>query len=80
MDAASFNFSSCVMGHHVYKEIASPLVEEELGCTRESDNSSDPYAVAVMKASTIVGHIPRRISAASSSYKKMALQSHRSRR
>ena len=39
---------------------------EELGCTRQSDNIRDPYAVAVMKASTIVGHVPRRISAAAS--------------
>lgn len=69
--SSSFEFSSCVRGHHIYKDIWSPVLGEELECTRESDNSSDPYAVAVKKASAIVGHIPKRISAASS--QRMAL-------
>ena len=58
--AATVELSSCVSGHHIYKDIWSPMVGEELGCTR---HIKDPYAVAVMRASTIVRHIPRRISA-----------------
>ena len=39
------------------------VVGEELACQRERENSEDPFAVAVMKGETIVGHVPRRISA-----------------
>ena len=49
----------------MYKD-TGPVVREEFSCSRESNNDKDPYAVAVMKASTIVGHIPKSISAASS--------------
>jgi hypothetical protein len=31
-------------------------------CTRELNNSSDRYAVAVKKGGTIVGHLPRKIT------------------
>ena len=34
---------------------------EEIGCQREEDIASDPYAVAVMRRNVIVGHIPRKI-------------------
>ena len=45
---------------------------EILSCKREKRNASDPYAVAVIKAENeedavvIVGHVPRKISAACS--------------
>ena len=35
---------------------------EELQCQRETGNSSDMYAVASMKDSTIAGHLPRKMS------------------
>ena len=31
----------------------------------ESDNNKDPYAVAVMRRGTVIGHVPRKISALS---------------
>ena len=31
-------------------------------CHREEDNAHDPYAVAVIKSATVVGHLPRKIS------------------
>ena len=31
---------------------------EEMNCVRESTNSEDPFAVAVMHRSGVVGHIP----------------------
>jgi len=40
-------------------------VGEELSCKRESDNNKDPYAVAVMRRGTVIGHVPRKISALS---------------
>ena len=40
-------------------------VGEELPC---NGNEKDPYAVAVMRRSTIVGHVPRKISAACSQF------------
>ena len=53
---------SCVRGYHIYKDIWNAVFGEELQCQREIGNSSDLYAVAVVKDSTIVGHLPRKIS------------------
>ena len=53
---------SCVRGYHIYKAIWSASLGEELQCQRETGNSSDLYAVAVLKDSTTVGHLPRKIS------------------
>ncbi len=38
------------------------MIEEVLDCQRETTNSKDGYAVAVIKDGTIIGHVPRRIS------------------
>ena len=54
--------SSCVRGYHVYQDIWTPAVGEELDCIREPTNSSDRYAVAVVKDGLTVGHLPKRIS------------------
>ena len=37
---------------------------EKLNCVRETTNSKDPYAVAVMRNSAIVGHVLCNMSAA----------------
>ena len=37
------------------------VVEEEFLCGREDGNRFDPFAVAIMRGSTGIGHIPRRI-------------------
>ena len=40
--------SSCVYGHHIYKDIWDAIIGEELQCEREPDtNRSDRYAVTV---------------------------------
>ena len=52
---------SCVRGHHIYKTIWNPTVGEELNCMRETTNSEDPYAVAVMRNSAVVDHVPRKM-------------------
>ena len=51
-----------VRGYHVYKDIWSAVVGEELPCKRERTNTADPFAVAVVKEETTVGHIPRKIA------------------
>ena len=43
-------------------------VGEELACKKDSGNEKDPYAVAVMRRSIIVGQVPRKISAACSQF------------
>ena len=58
--------ASCVRGHHVYDRIWTSTLGEELQCVTEDSNNNDPYPVAVMKRDDIVGHVPRRISAACS--------------
>ena len=51
-----------VRGFHVYREIWSPVLGEELSTQQEPGNPEDRYAVAVMRSGSIVGHIPREIS------------------
>ena len=61
---------SCVMeamihGYHEYQSILEAEVGENLTCIREPGNVRDPYTVAVTKpkSSTIVGYVPRKMSA-----------------
>ena len=58
---------SCVRGHHVSKDYWTPALGKELTCQREEGNPYDVYAVAVKTdAGIVVGHLPRKISAACS--------------
>ena len=50
--------------YHVSKNLWDASVGEELPCKKDSGNEKDPYTVAVMRRSTIVSHVPRKISAA----------------
>ena len=43
------NMEMCVRGYHVYRRIWEAAINEELVCTRVSQNSTDCYAVAVIK-------------------------------
>ena len=45
-----FCIDSCVRGYHVYSDIWSASVGEELPCEREDGNSADPFAVAIFWA------------------------------
>ena len=64
----SFSFPSAVRGYHVYKDVWAATEGEVLPCSRELHNLRDPYAVAIKKGSTIVGHVPRTISAVCSMF------------
>ena len=57
-----FEITSCVRGYRVYHHIWAAAVGKELDCVREPTNTSDRYAVAVIKDGTIVGHLPKRVS------------------
>ena len=49
----------------MFEAITSIKISHQVySCVREADNTEDPYAVAVICDSEIVGHAPRRISAA----------------
>ena len=74
MDDQEFIMDSCIRGHHIYKEIWTPTIDERLECVRECNNDKDKYAVAMLRKCgsgsgvNIVGHVPRRISAACSHF------------
>ena len=56
MYASTFDTSSCIRGHHVYKNVWTPTLGDELECRREGDNDFDRYAVAVLRKGVVVGH------------------------
>ena len=50
--------ASVIHDHHIYKDIRTPELGKILQCEQERGNTEDSYAVSVMKADTIVGHVP----------------------
>ena len=61
--SSSFSTESSIHGHHIYKDIWTPQVDERLYC--KVGNIHDPYAVAVKRPNdnTVVGHVPHKVSA-----------------
>ena len=51
--AVEVTVDAMIRGYHVYRHIWSAVVDEQLTCERESFNSVDPFAVAVMKGDTM---------------------------
>ena len=47
---------------HIFYFFLGPVIGEELQTKLEQNNEHDRHAVAVMKDSQIVGHLPRSIS------------------
>ena len=60
----SFTIDSMIRGYHVYKDVWYSFITEMLYCRRDVRNHHDPFAVAVCKGTTVVGHMPRKISVA----------------
>jgi len=58
----AFAITFVVRGYHVFKDIWAAEIGSELPCFVEPHNWEDRYAVAVMDDTSIVGHIPRKIS------------------
>ena len=52
-----------VRDYHVYRDVWEAAVGQTLPCQREAGNPHDPYAISVTEGGTIVGHVPRAISA-----------------
>ena len=65
---ATFSWTSNIRGYHVYQEIWVASEGEVLSCMREVGNIQDPFAVAIKKSSTTVGHVPRKVSAVCSMF------------
>ena len=59
---ASYLHNSVVRGHHIYKAIWSPELEERLDVSKDHGNPYDRFAVSVIREGQIVGHTPREIS------------------
>ena len=54
---------SCIRGYHVYGEIWTAVLNEQLSCEREIGNVVNRYTVATKNDSGItVEHVPRKIS------------------
>ena len=54
---------SCIRGYHVYGEIWTAVLNEQLSCKREIGNVVDRYAVVAKNDLGItVGHVPQKIS------------------
>ena len=49
-----------MQGHHIYKQVWTPFIGEELARTHEIENTKDPFAVAVhvVRHCTVVHHVP----------------------
>ncbi|MCG8623022.1 MAG: hypothetical protein MJE68_13635 [Proteobacteria bacterium] len=60
--AISFRIESAVRGHHIYKRIWTPNIGEQLILQAEHGNTVDRFAVAVVKESNVVGHVPMEYS------------------
>ena len=46
----------------MYNDKCEPRIGEILCLQRQTENSYDQFAVAVMKNGTVVGHVPRRLA------------------
>ena len=58
---AVYKLRWCVRGYHIFQEDWDAF-GDELECLRETGNTKDPYAVAVIRKKKVVGHLPRKIS------------------
>ena len=62
-ETAIYIHCDVIRGHHIYKVVWTPTIEERLCVQREPRNAHDRRAVAVLTSEdTLVGHAPREIS------------------
>ena len=55
----TFEFTSYVMGYHIYKDRWAPVTGEMLKAVVEPKNEEDKFCVAIMKDYCLVGHLPK---------------------
>ena len=53
----SYSIDSVIRGYYIYKDIWAAPIGAILCCERESFNPSDPYAVATLNGTVVVGHV-----------------------
>ena len=69
MAVYSFAIEAMVRRYHVYQSIWDAAIDgENIECFREVGNIHDPSAVAIRKDVSVVGHVPRALSAVCSSF------------
>ena len=54
--------SSFIHDYHAYQDFWTPVLNEELQLTTESDNPQDELTVAVLKSGRVVGHVPHQLA------------------
>ena len=59
----SYSINVVIRGYHIYKDIWAAPIGAILRCERGILNPSDPYSVATVNGTIVVGHMPRVISA-----------------
>ena len=64
MSVATFLLNSVVRGYHVYKDYWEAATGEILRCREERTNIHDPFAVAIIKGDSVVGHVPQKFQSA----------------
>jgi len=45
---STYKWHSVIRGYHVYKEVWTPILNEELAVKKEEDNGYDCYAVSII--------------------------------
>ena len=58
----SLSIDSVIRGHHIYKDIWTPFIGEQLDLQHELNNAYDRYAVTIIKKDEIVGRVPRELA------------------
>ena len=57
-----YDLSSVVRGHHIYKDVWTPIIGEQLLVEKEEGNEHDTFAIALLKDNSVVGHMPKELS------------------
>ena len=57
-----FIHESIIQGHHMYKDIWTPMKGDILEVQREPENEYYHRAVCLIKSGTIIDHVPRELS------------------
>ena len=60
--AVSFECDSVIRGYHIYKEIWEASQGETFHCMRETGNTFDPFAVAVVRDGEIISHMRAKVN------------------
>jgi len=59
---STFDLTTAIHGYHIYKDILTAGIGEERNCECALGNHHNLFAVAIMKDSQVVGHVPCLIS------------------